>query len=178
MLEAYKRLQANGVIGPMMKVDSGTGKPIHDPSGELPGQLVPRPFQEYPKAVRRVRKAIELDKHGNEHVVEKIVTLVAYSKSEELRMIAEEGDSPDERSPIEKERDALARDLNSQQQINGKLAEQMEKLMAQVAQLSSKMAGVAEKAMSEAAKQPTAPELGTAARKVETAEMKALKNLK
>ena len=123
MMLAYKRLEANGAIGPMMKVGSD-GKPIFDPSGELPGTLVPRPREEYPKAVVRWRS------DGTK------VTLVAHSKSEELKMIAEEpesGEAP--RSPLERERDELAQKLADQSALNSKLEEQLRNLAASVEEL-------------------------------------------
>ena len=123
MMLAYKRLEANGAIGPMMKVGSD-GKPLFDPSGELPGTLVPRPREEYPKAIKRYRA----DSTS--------VTLVAHSKSEELKLIAEEpesGDAP--RSPLERERDELAQKLADQSALNGKLEEQLRQLAASVDEL-------------------------------------------
>lgn len=127
MMLAYKRLEQSGAIGPMMKVGSD-GKPLFDPSGELPGTLVPRPREEYPKAVVRYRTKIV----DGVEVSEK-VTLVAHSKSEELKMIAEEpeaGEAP--RSPLERERDELAQKLADQSALNSKLEEQLRQLAASV----------------------------------------------
>ncbi len=130
MLEAYKKLQANGVIGPMMKVGQD-GKPLNDPSGELPGQLVPRPFAEYPKAVRRIKRS----ESGEETIVE----FVAHSKAEELKIVSDTVEMDTPRSPLERERDALAQDLAIQQQLNGKLATQLENVMARLEELSAKV---------------------------------------
>lgn len=132
MLDMYKSLQANGVIGPMMKVDSA-GKMIVDVKGELPGQLVPRPFQEFPKVIRRTR--------ADGVTIEKIVN----SKSEELKLIAEAPDEAEVRSPLERERDQLAQTvaeqdkaLGQQQTMLQQMADNMAKLMAQVEQMSGK----------------------------------------
>jgi len=130
MLETYKNLTNRGVIGPMMKVGQD-GKQIIDPSGDLPGQLVPRPFQEYPKAVRRVRQRPD----GSEE----IITLVAGSKSEELKIMSDTVDLDVPRSPLERERDELATELSTQQQMNGKLASQLETTLARLAELTAKV---------------------------------------
>lgn len=126
MLQAYKQLQANGAIGPMMKVGAD-GKPLFDPSGELPGTLVVRPFQEYPKVVKRWK-----DSEGNSR------ELIAHSKSEELKIISEriEEFSGDERSPVERERDALAGEVATQRSINEELEKRLLALAAQVEQLT------------------------------------------
>ncbi len=129
MLDAYRKLQASGVIGPMMKVDAG-GKPIHDPSGELPGQLVPRPFAEYPKAVRRIRRNAET---GEETIVE----FVANSRAEELKIVSDTVEMEAPRSPLERERDSLAQELSVQSQLNGKLAQQLESALARIEKLAS-----------------------------------------
>jgi hypothetical protein len=130
MLDTYRKLQANGAIGPMMKVGAD-GKPLWDPSGEQPGQLVVRPFQEYPKVVKRWKTN---DPVSGLPVCHEII---AHSKAEELRIISEriEEFSGDERSPVEKERDELARTLADQQKINGELEARLNALMAQVEQL-------------------------------------------
>jgi hypothetical protein len=127
MLDTYRKLQANGAIGPMMKVGAD-GKPLWDPSGEQPGQLVVRPFQEYPKVVKRWKTN---DPVSGLPVCHEII---AHSKAEELRIISEriEEFSGDERSPVEKERDELARTLADQQKINGELEARLNALMAQV----------------------------------------------
>ena len=126
MLDTYRRLQANGAIGPMMKVGKD-GTALWDPSGEAPGNLVVRPFQEYPKVVKRWK-----DEVGNSH------ELIAHSKAEELKIISEriEEFSGDERSPVERERDALARSLSDQRGINQELENRLNALMAQVEQLT------------------------------------------
>ena len=126
MLETYKRLQANGAIGPMQKIGLD-GKPMWDPSGEAPGQLVVRPYQEYPKVVKRWK-----DEQGNSK------ELIAHSKSEELKIISEriEEFSGDQRSPLEVERDDMARSLSDQQAINGQLEARLNALMAQVEALT------------------------------------------
>ena len=126
MLDAYKKLQANGAIGPMMKINAA-GERLFDPSGEQPGTLVVRPFQEFPKVVKRWK-----DEAGNSHEI------VAQSKSEELKIISEriEEFSGETRSPLERERDELATSLSDQQQINGKLEERLNALMAQVERLT------------------------------------------
>jgi len=126
MLDTYRRLQANGAIGPMMKVGKD-GAALWDPGGEAPGNLVVRPFQEYPKVVKRWK-----DEQGNSH------ELIAHSKSEELKIISEriEEFSGDERSPVERERDELARSLSDQRGINEQLEARLNALMAQVKQLT------------------------------------------
>ncbi len=130
MLETYKNLQNRGVIGPMMKVGQD-GKPIIDPSGDLPGQLVPRPFAEYPKAVRRVKTLAD--------GTEQIVTLVAGSKAEELKIISDTVEADVPRSPLERERDELATELATQSKMNGQLATQLENALARIEQLASKV---------------------------------------
>jgi len=129
MLDLYKQLEANGVIGKMMKVGTD-GKPIVDVRGEIPGQMVARVHTEYPKVVRRLR--------ADGVMVEKIVN----SKSEELKLIAEAPDADQPLSPLERERDALARTvaeqdkaLGRQNEMLGKMSEQLTALMAQVARL-------------------------------------------
>ena len=129
MLDTYRKLQAHGVIGPMMKVGPDGKTPVYDPSGEAPGQLVQRPFAEYPKAVRRVK----VDAEGNEHVI----TLVAGSKSEELKIMSDTMDLEVPRSPLERERDQLAEDLSVQQKMNGQLAQQLEQTLAKLNALST-----------------------------------------
>lgn len=121
MLEAYRKLEALGVIGRMMKVDVN-GKEIVDFKGDVPGNMIARPFQEFPKVVRRFRRDGTL--------VETIVN----SKNEELRLIAE---SPDEvmgipLSPLERERDELAQ----QNAAQGKALDAMQR---QVAEMMEKM---------------------------------------
>ena len=130
MLDAYRKLQANGAIGPMMKVGAD-GKPLWDPSGEQPGQLVVRPFQEYPKVVKRWETTDPVSGLPVSHEI------IAHSKAEELRIISEriEEFSGDDRSPVEKERDELARTLSDQQKINGELEARLNALMAQVENL-------------------------------------------
>lgn len=126
MLDAYRKLQANGAIGPMMKVNAA-GERIFDPGGEQPGTMVVRPFQEYPKVVKRWK-----DEVGNSHEI------IAQSKSEELKIISEriEEFSGETRSPLERERDDLARNLADQQGINGQLETRLNELMARVEQLT------------------------------------------
>jgi uncharacterized coiled-coil protein SlyX len=130
MLDTYKTLTQNGVIGPMMKVGTD-GKPIVDPTGQIPGNLVARPFQEFPKVVRRAR--------ADGTILERTVG----SKSEELRLIAEAPDEVTFQSPLEKERDELARTvaeqdkaLSAQQAMLEKMASQMTNLMAQMEKLT------------------------------------------
>lgn len=134
MLDAYRKLQANGAIGPMMKVGVD-GKEIFDPSGEQPGNLVVRPFQEYPKAVKRWK-----DEAGNSHEI------IAHSKAEELKIISEriEEFSGETRSPLERERDELASEVSQQRDINLKLEERLNALMAQVEQLAKVPQGAPE----------------------------------
>jgi len=129
VLDTYRKLQAHGVIGPMMKVGPDGKTPVYDPSGEAPGQLVQRPFAEYPKAVRRVK----VDAEGNEQ----IITLVAGSKSEELKIMSDTMDLEVPRSPLERERDQLAEDLSVQQKMNGQLAQQLEQTLAKLNALST-----------------------------------------
>jgi hypothetical protein len=126
MLDTYKTLVQNGVIGPMMKVGTD-GKPIVDPTGQMPGQLVARPFQEYPKVVRRVRV--------DGTILEKTVG----SKSEELKLIAEAPDELTFQSPLEKERDALARTVAEQDKALGAQQAMMEKMAGQMTTLMAQM---------------------------------------
>jgi hypothetical protein len=141
MLDTYKKLQANGVIGPLMKVGSD-GKPIIDPSGEKPGQLVARPFAEYPKLLLRQRK------DGTTFHVE------VHSKGEELKVISENPDEELPRSPMERERDELATDLTTEREMNKKLAQQLDNAMSRIEQLMTRMDKVEAPKSAEA---PTAP---------------------
>jgi len=168
MLDTYRKLQAHGVIGPMMKVGPDGKTPVYDPSGEAPGQLVPRPFAEYPKAVRRVK----VDAEGKEH----IITLVAGSKSEELKIMSDTMDLEVPRSPLERERDQLAEDLATQQKMNGHLAEQLETTLAKLNELGTRMDKLAASdAKPEAASKPAS---GLGAFKPSGAEAAALANKK
>lgn len=128
MLEAYKRLEAAGVIGRMMKVGTDGKTIIIDPSGEQPGQLVQRPFYEYPKAVRRVRV--------KEDGTEEVITLVAHSKAEELKIMSDTVELEAPRSPLERERDQLAEDLATERKMSAELAKKLEQLVAKVDSLS------------------------------------------
>ncbi len=130
MLGTYKNLTDRGVIGPLMKVGPD-GKPVYDPGGDLPGTLVARPFAEYPKAVRRVRHLPD----GSEQ----IVTLVAGSKSEELKIMSDTVEMDVPRSPLERERDELATELATQSKMNGQLATQLENALARIEQLANKV---------------------------------------
>ena len=130
MLGTYKNLQDRGVIGPLMKVGPD-GKPVYDPGGDLPGTLVARPFSEYPKAVRRVRHLPD--------GTEQIVTLVAGSKSEELKIMSDTVEMDVPRSPLERERDELATELATQSKMNGQLATQLENALARIEQLANKV---------------------------------------
>jgi hypothetical protein len=165
MLEAYKKLQQNGVIGPMMKVGPD-GKPVVDPGGDQPGTLVVRPFAEYPKAVRRVRTLPD----GKEE----IVTLVAGSKSEELKIMSDTVEMDIPRSPLERERDELATELSTQQQMNGKLAQQLENALARLTELSAKVDKLTTVPEEKPKGEPTKSAGGIAA----LAEQKALNNQK
>lgn len=129
MLEAYRRMQANGAIGPMMKVGPDGKTPIYDPAGELAGTLVARPFVEYPKAVRRAK--VTTDPVTGE-TKEEIITLVAHSKAEELKIMSDTAELDVARSPVERERDQLAEDLATERKMNAKLAEQLQNLSAKV----------------------------------------------
>ena len=130
MLEAYRRMEALGVIGRMMKVAPDGKTEVIDPKGELPGTLVQRPFQEYPKAVRRVK----VDPETGE---EKVLTFVAGSKAEELRIMSDTAELSVARSPLKRERDTLAEDLATQQKMNGHLASQLENALARLNELSA-----------------------------------------
>jgi hypothetical protein len=168
MLETYKNLQNRGVIGPLMKVGPD-GKQIIDPGGDLPGQLVARPFAEYPKAVRRVRTLAD----GSEEVI----TLVAGSKAEELKILSDTVEMDVPRSPLERERDELATELAAQSKMNGQLATQLENALARIEQLAGKVdalsaAPAAEAPKVEPAKQPATTGLGA------LAEQRALSNKK
>ena len=142
MLDTYKKLEANGVIGKMMKVDR-SGREIIDPSGETPGNLVVRPFVEFPKVVRRFKH--ELDASGKP--VTRTIETIAHSKSEELRILAENPDTMDiPLSPLERERDALAQENAAQTKTIGAMQEQMAAMMQQMAELAAKVdQGAAEK---------------------------------
>lgn len=124
MLEAYRRMQANGAIGPMMKVGTDGKTVIYDPAGEQPGTLVPRVLTEYPKAVRRVRR--------HEDGTEEIITLVAHSRADELKIMSDTADLEQPLSPIEKERNQLAEDLATERKMSARLAEQLQNLAAKV----------------------------------------------
>lgn len=167
MLDAYRKLQANGAIGPMMKVGVD-GKEIFDPSGEQPGNLVVRPFQEYPKAVKRWK-----DEHGNSHEI------IAHSKAEELKIISEriEEFSGETRSPLEKERDQLASEVSQQRDINLKLEERLNALIAQVEQLTKVQVDDAAKMLSHPPAKD-APQPAKNATPFMSAEKKAVLNQK
>jgi hypothetical protein len=132
MLDAYKRLEANGVIGKMMKVDARGHRIEGDAEGKVPGQLVMRPFEEFPKVVRRLKA----DGTTSE--------IIVGSKSEELRVLAE---SPDEfggapLSPLERERDALAQQVAASEKANTQLENQLAEAMKQIATLAQKIDAV------------------------------------
>jgi hypothetical protein len=128
MLEAYKRLEANGVTGKMMKVDAA-GNIIIDIAGDKPGTLVPRPFSEFPKIVRRYS-----------HDGTKVFENIAHSKNEELRILAENPDTTETvRSPLEVERDNLATQNAEQNKVIMTLQEQMEAMMKQMLDLAAKV---------------------------------------
>lgn len=129
MLDTYRRLEAVGAIGRMMKVGSDGKTPIYDPSGEQPGTLVPRPFAEYPKMVRRVK----IDAEGKEHVL----SFCAHSKSEELKIMSDTAELNVALSPLERERDDLAKELATSNAMNGKLASQLETALARLSELSN-----------------------------------------
>ena len=166
MLGTYKNLQDRGVIGPLMKVGPD-GKPVYDPGGDLPGTLVARPFAEYPKAVRRVRTLAD--------GTEQIVTLVAGSKSEELKIMSDTVEMDVPRSPLERERDELATELATQSKMNGQLATQLENALARIEQLANKVDKMetAAEPVVESSKSPATP-TGIAA----LAEQRALNNKK
>src|SRR5579864_2547287 len=125
MLDTYKRLEQNGVIGRMMKVDA-RGNEIIDPAGDQQGQLITRPFKEFPKVIRRAKR------DGG------VVEIIVNSKSEELRLLAESPDQFDDvpRSPLEVERDALAQQNAEQSRALQAMEERMERMMGEVARLS------------------------------------------
>jgi len=162
MLETYKQLSAKGIIGPTMKVGPDGKTPVVDPAGDQPGTMVMRPFQEFPKAVRRVR----MDAEGKES----IVTLVAHSKSEELRIMQDTSEMDAPRSPLERERDQLAEDLSVQQKMNGQLAGQLENALARIEQLATQQAKFAE----QIASTPQKPEGATGAQKPAAVGVEAL----
>lgn len=126
MLEAYKRMQANGAIGPLMKVDP-QGKEIYDPIGEKAGTLVARPPQEYPKLLRRQKS------DGT------IAHIEVFSRSDELKALAENPDQDAPRSPLERERDDLATDVTNERKMNAALATQLENALARIEQLTARM---------------------------------------
>lgn len=128
MLQAYQRMQANGAIGPMEKVDAA-GNVIVDPAGEKQGTLRPRAFVEYPKAVRRYKDDGSFE------------TFVAHSKSEELKIIAERPSVDEPRSPLERERDELALRLSEQSQLNGSLLERLDAMARTLEELTQAKAG-------------------------------------
>lgn len=162
MLQAYRDMEAKGIIGKMMKVGPD-GKPLYDPKGEMPGQLVPRPHVEYPKAVRRVK----VKEDGSEEVL----TFVATSKADELRIMSDTAELTVARSPLEKERDSLAEDLAAQQKMNGQLASQLESTLAKLEELSNKVAKMEVNA--KPATQPTTQHKGLGGL---SAEQRALAN--
>lgn len=126
MKMVYEELERKGVIGKMMKVNA-RGNPIIDLDGTQPGTLVTRPFVEYPKIIRRYST------EGG-----KPIEFIANSKNEELRLLAmqpdEFGDVP--MSPLERERNDLAKQNAEQSKVIGTLQDQMMALMQQVAQLT------------------------------------------
>jgi outer membrane murein-binding lipoprotein Lpp len=172
VLDTYRKLEAFGVIGRMMKVGQD-GQPIIDPSGEKPGTLVQRPFAEYPKAVRRVRT----DPITGE---EKIITLVAGSKAEELKIMSDTADLATPLSPLERERNQLAEDLATQQKMNGNLATQLENALARIEQLAAGQAKLAEQIKPPEGTGPKAeaPADAKPAVAISSAEAKALANKK
>jgi hypothetical protein len=128
MLEAYKRLEAHGVTGKMMKVDAA-GNVIIDVAGDKPGTLVPRPYSEFPKVVRRYS-----------YDGSKVFENIAHSKNEELRILAENPDTTETiRSPLEVERDNLAVQNAEQNKVIMTLQEQMENMMKQMLDLAAKV---------------------------------------
>jgi DNA-binding protein H-NS len=155
----------------MMKVGPDGRTPIYDPSGELPGTLVPRPFVEYPKAVRRVR----LREDGSEE----IITFVAHSKSEELKIMSDTADLSTPLSPLEKERNELAEELATQQAVNGKLANQLEHTLAKLEELSNTVAKLQVAPQAQATAEPAKTEAKPASGSNKpTAEALALANRK
>lgn len=156
MLEAYKRMQANGAIGPMMKVGPD-GKEIFDPMGEKAGTLVQRPPQEYPKLLRR------LGPDG------KVIHVEVFSKADELKRLSENPTEDAPRSPLERERDDLANDVVTERKMNQALATQLENALARIEQLTARM----DKAEVPKAEAPSVPEKGFAGMR---AEAKAVAN--
>lgn len=152
MLQAYKNMESLGIIGKMMKVAPDGKTPIVDPKGDQPGTLIVRPFQEYPKAVRRVKVDVETGE-------EKVLTFVAGSKAEELRIMQDTTELDVQRSPLERERDTLAEDLNVQQKMNGQLASQLENALAKLNELSASVEKL------QATKQPAGAELSAGQKK-------------
>lgn len=147
MLQAYKNLEALGVIGRMMKVDQ-TGKEIYDPRGDQPGQLVARPFQEYPKVLRRMRTKVDAEGKLHELVVEQLVN----SKSEELKWLGENTDLTEARSPVEVERDVITEQLSVQMKINGELEKRLGEMMEKMERMLAAGASGAQ-----ASAKPSAP---------------------
>lgn len=125
MLDTYRKLEANGVIGKMMKVGVD-GREVVDLTGEQAGTLVVRPFQEFPKVVRRV---------GRDGKVKEILV---QSKSEELRLLAQNPDDFDDvpLSPLERERNELAQQNAEQNKTIMSMQTQMAAMMEQLAKLS------------------------------------------
>jgi hypothetical protein len=167
MLETYKNLTARGVIGPLMKVGPD-GKQIVDPTGDLPGTLVQRPFAEYPKAVRRVRTLPD----GTEQTI----TLVAGSKAEELKIMSDTVEMDVPRSPLERERDELATELATQSKMNGQLATQLENALARIQQLADKIEKLTAEPVVEPAKEAAKPAASSGIAAL--AEQRALQNKK
>jgi|HubBroStandDraft_1064217.scaffolds.fasta_scaffold24801_5 hypothetical protein len=136
MLDTYRRLEANGVIGRMMKVDRA-GKPIIDPSGEVPGNMIVRPFQEFPKVIRRFKTVVD-EKTGKS--TQRVIETIVESKNEELRLLAENPDTFDTPlSPLERERNDLAQENAQQTKTIASLQIQMEAMMKQMGELAQKI---------------------------------------
>ena len=145
MLDTYRRLEANGVIGRMQKVDK-RGQPIIDPSGEIPGDLIVRPFAEFPKRIARSRMVTEeyKDKDGvlcQREVIKTIETIVN-SKREELQLIAENPSDDIPISPLERERNELAQLNAEKDKALAAMEDRIGAMMAQMASLAAKIDGV------------------------------------
>lgn len=97
MLETYRRLEKEGVIGPSMKSNDGT--------------LVPRPYSEFPKWVKR--------RDGTPVLVD--------NKSEEIRIVA----TDDSDAPVEEQlTDALDASQAREQMLEKEVADLRAKLEA------------------------------------------------
>jgi hypothetical protein len=136
MLDTYRKMEANGAIGKMMKLGPN-GQPVYDPEGKIAGHLVTRPFQEYPKIIRRFQMSV--DDAGKS--VTRTIETVVNSKAEELVVLGEKIENVIDMplSPLERERDELAARNAEQGKTIESMQEQMTAMMAQMTALAQRV---------------------------------------